>query len=91
MPNMKNIIGLKTAAQPEGGEDRPSDASSISGGVEHTGTTMLNAQEQPLMVKQTQMPPMTRLSIGHHIRIQLLHQNIKTKQNIKKAGFLRGH
>ncbi|MCQ6281370.1 hypothetical protein [Bacillus sp. EB600] len=39
MPNMKNILGLKTAAQPEGGEGRPSDAGSISSGVEHTGAT----------------------------------------------------
>ena len=39
MPNMKNILGLKTAAQPEGGEGRPSEAGSISDDVEHTGTT----------------------------------------------------
>jgi hypothetical protein len=40
MPNMKNITGLKTAAQPtEGGEGIPSFAGSISDGGESPGAT----------------------------------------------------
>ncbi|MBT2738588.1 hypothetical protein [Bacillus sp. ISL-7] len=40
MPDMKNITGLKTAAQPtKNGEGMPSFAGSISGGGESPGAT----------------------------------------------------